>query len=69
MAVKLNGVVSKDKDGFYAHCPDLPGCYSQGDTNEEALANLREASQLYMETMTESEIKALGDKADGGRLG
>lgn len=41
-----------DEDGGYVvRCPSLPGCYSQGDTVEEALANIREAIELCLEDM------------------
>ena len=37
-------IVEQDEDGAYiAHCPELPGCWSCGDTEEEALDNIREA--------------------------
>jgi len=36
-------IVEEDRDGFFASCPTLQGCYSQGDTYEEALKNIREA--------------------------
>ena len=37
-------VLERDEDGAYvAHCPELPGCWSCGDTEEEALDNIREA--------------------------
>ena len=37
--------------GYVATVPLLPGCISQGDTREEALANTREAMDLYLEDM------------------
>jgi predicted RNase H-like HicB family nuclease len=36
--------------GIVAECPSLPGCYSQGETREEALENIREAIELSLET-------------------
>ncbi len=50
--MKLKVILEAEKEGGYSvHCPALPGCYSQGDTVEEALANIREAIQLYIETL------------------
>ena len=41
-----------DEDGGYVVvCPTLPGCYSQGDSVEEALSNIREAIELCLEDM------------------
>ena len=41
-----------DEDGGYiAEVPSLPGCYSQGETREEALANIKEAIALHIESM------------------
>ena len=40
-------------DGYVVTCPSLPGCYSQGHTVEEALANIREAIELVLEDMQE----------------
>ena len=55
MTRKASVVIEKDEHGFYAWCPELKGCHSQGDTLEEALANIREAIELYLETLTEEE--------------
>jgi predicted RNase H-like HicB family nuclease len=38
-----------DEGGFTALVPALPGCFSEGDTKKEALANIREAIELYLE--------------------
>ena len=38
--------------GYPASCPALPGCHSQGDTIDEAMANAREAVELYLESLT-----------------
>lgn len=37
--------------GYHAFCPALRGCHTQGDTLEEALANIREAIQAYLESL------------------
>ncbi|HVR95089.1 MAG TPA: type II toxin-antitoxin system HicB family antitoxin [Thermoanaerobaculia bacterium] len=39
--------------GYVAVCPALPGCVSQGPTREEALANIREAMEVYIEALQE----------------
>lgn len=38
-----------DEGGFTAHVPALPGCISEGDTRDAALANVQEAIRLYLE--------------------
>jgi predicted RNase H-like HicB family nuclease len=55
MPRKVSTIIEKDGDGLFAHCPDLPGCHSQGDTFEEALANIREAAELYLDVLDEGE--------------
>jgi predicted RNase H-like HicB family nuclease len=55
MSNKVSVVIESDADGFYAHCPVLPGCQSQGNTMDEAMANIQEAAELYLETLDESE--------------
>ena len=48
--VQLPLFVEKDEDGFYiVECPLFEGCYSQGRTLDEALANIREALKLVLE--------------------
>ena len=43
-------VIEKDEHGFYAWCPELKGCQSQGATFEDTMANIKEAIELYLET-------------------
>lgn len=47
-------VIEKDKHGYFATCPALQGCYSQGETYEEARENIRDAICLHIEDITES---------------
>ena len=48
--MKLQVVLEpSDEGGFTASVPSLPGCISEGDTREEALRNIREAIELYLE--------------------
>ncbi|UUX93221.1 type II toxin-antitoxin system HicB family antitoxin [Methanoplanus endosymbiosus] len=43
-------IVFEEDDGTYSvHCPALKGCHSQGNTKEEALQNIHEAIELYLE--------------------
>ena len=37
--------------GYHAFCPALPGCHSEGETLDEAIANLREAMSVYIESL------------------
>ena len=41
-------VLKESEEGFSVSCPDLPGCWSQGKTEKEALANIWEAIQEYL---------------------
>ena len=48
--MELKVVLEPGEDGFIvAHCPSLQSCWSQGRTREEALQNIREAIELYLE--------------------
>lgn len=50
-------VIEKDKDGYFAFCPELQGCYAQGDTHEEAFKNIKDAVKLHVEDIKESKEK------------
>jgi antitoxin HicB len=48
-------VIEREEDpkaGYSVYCPDLPGCFSNGGTMAEAKRNMREAMELYLETLT-----------------
>jgi predicted RNase H-like HicB family nuclease len=47
-------VIEKDKDGYFAFAPELQGCYTQGDTYEEVLENIRDAISLHIEDRLDS---------------
>ena len=49
--MKIRVVLEYDEEtkSYAAYCPELPGCTSAGDTEEEALANIEEAIALYLE--------------------
>ena len=42
-------VVEADADGYFVSCPSLQGCYSQGDTYEEAVKNIKDAIRMHIE--------------------
>ncbi len=42
-------IIETDKDGYYAYCPELQGCYSQGQSYEETLENIKDAIKLHVE--------------------
>ena len=53
--MRFTVVLEQEPDeGFVAAVPALPGCVSQGDTREDALRNIREAIELYLEDCRES---------------
>lgn len=46
-------VIEKEPDdpGYFAYCPNLPGCFSNGETVEETKENIRESIQLHLESL------------------
>jgi predicted RNase H-like HicB family nuclease len=53
-AHRVSVVVEKDADGYFAFCPGLQGCYTQGDTYEEVMENIKDAIRLVLEDMKAS---------------
>jgi predicted RNase H-like HicB family nuclease len=46
--ITLPVIIEADTDGYFVSCPALQGCYSQGDTYEEALTNIKDAIRLHI---------------------
>lgn len=55
MSYKVGVVIEKDQYGYYAFCPELEGCQTQGENFEEVVHNIKEAIELYLETLPENE--------------
>ncbi|MBW1711340.1 MAG: type II toxin-antitoxin system HicB family antitoxin [Deltaproteobacteria bacterium] len=53
--MKVNIIIEKDEYGYYAFCPELKGCHTEGDSLEEVLENIKEAIELYLETLPPDE--------------
>lgn len=51
---RFSVVIERDVNGYYAFCPDLQGCYTQGDTYEEVLGNIKDAIRLHIEDRLET---------------
>ena len=47
-------IIEKDEDGYFASCNELQGCYTQGETYEEVIENIKEAIQLHIEDRLET---------------
>ena len=47
--ITLPIVIESDADGYFVSCPALQGCYSQGDTYEQAVENIKDAIRLHIE--------------------
>jgi predicted RNase H-like HicB family nuclease len=62
MNVKFSTVIEKDDFGYYAYCPELKGCQTQGETLDEVYSNIKEAIDLYLETLSSEELNELSSK-------
>lgn len=61
--MKLTVVLEPQEEGGYTvYVPSLPGCISQGDTKQEALRNIKEAIELYLEPDTNELIEHKGEQ-------
>ena len=49
--MKYKVVLKKSKEGYSVSCPGLPGCWSQGKTEQEALGNIQDAIREYLEAV------------------
>jgi predicted RNase H-like HicB family nuclease len=64
--MKLHVVIEKDEAGYFvAEVPALPGCLSQGKTRKEALDNIKEAIEGWLEVM---ESKSAFDRAEADEV-
>ncbi len=50
---RFSVIIEKNKEGYFASCPELQGCYTQGDTYEEVLENIKDAIRLHVEDRLE----------------
>ena len=58
-------VIYPGEDGFWvAECPSLPGCISQGETREEAVKNIKEAINVYIEALEEDRLPVPAERFD-----
>jgi predicted RNase H-like HicB family nuclease len=57
--MRFRVMLKKTDEGYAVWCPSLPGCWSQGETEEEALQNIRDATQEYLEA-----VQQMANEAD-----
>ena len=53
MMMRYQVVLQKSEEGYAVSCPALPGCHSQGTTEQEALDNIKDAIQEYLASIAE----------------
>ncbi|MGL5943147.1 MAG: type II toxin-antitoxin system HicB family antitoxin [Waterburya sp.] len=62
MPYQLNIVIEEDENGFYAYCPELAECQSQGDSLEEIKNNIHQEVEHCLETLSDLEKERLLEK-------
>lgn len=45
---RFSVIIEKDEDGYFASCNELQGCYTQGDSYEEVIENMKDAISLHI---------------------
>ena len=56
-------IIYPGEDGYWvAECPSLPGCFTQGKTKEEAIANVKEAITGYIKALEEDGLPVPGER-------
>jgi predicted RNase H-like HicB family nuclease len=63
MRNEFNAIVERDGPWYIAYCPEIPGANGQGKTEEECLANLRDAIELILEDRREDALRGLPENA------
>jgi len=63
-AMKYRVALTRTDEGFSVSCPGLPGCWSQGATEEEALANIGDAIREYLEVARKLAAEAESREVD-----
>ena len=63
VALKYKVLLQQSEEGFSVSCPGLPGCWSQGKTEQEALENIQDAIREYLEaiagTLQDSDVREI----------
>ncbi len=49
MTYKFSVIIERDDNGYFALCPELQGCYTQGESYEEVIENIQDAIRLHIE--------------------
>ena len=58
MLRKVSVVIEHDENGYYTYCPELPGCHTQALTLETAIERIKEAIDLYIETLSPEQVES-----------
>jgi len=63
MQIEFDVVLEKQRSGYTAYVPALPGCISEGNTKTEAMRNIKEAIELFLEEKGKSKNSAVSPTA------
>jgi predicted RNase H-like HicB family nuclease len=62
MSYKINIIIEKDENGYFAYCPEFKECQTKGDSLEEVKTKIKEVIELYLETLPDDERKEYQSK-------